>query len=179
MSVVMPNTSVEDAALLEVPLREDGSPFRFEMLLNGFTERAYADTADELLGYLIRGYERMRPQERLAARLHYAVRAQVSLQAQINDSYDMSAVAAEDYVVLQGHRNTPPEVGEWASDVPLILVDVYYQPLGDLPRPTSAIADVAEPPNIFWLCPNDTYDFLVSLHRVGAIVLNEHIDHAA
>ena len=158
-------------------MRPDNSPYRFEMLFNGFTERAYADSADELLAFLIRGYDRMREQERLAARLHYAVRAQVTVQADINEFSDMSAVAPEEYVVLQGHRNTPPEVAEWTTEVPLVLVDVYYAPLGDLPRPVSTIADVEHPPNILWVSPTESYEFLVSLHRVGLIALHEHIDH--
>lgn len=179
MSVVMNNTPAELEAPQDVPLRPDGTLYRFEMLFNGFTQRAYADTAEELLAFLIRGYDRMRESERLAARLHYAARSQVTVQAEINAFSDLSAVTPEEYVVLNASRATPPEVGEWGAEVPLVLVDVYYRPLGDLPRPVSLIADVAEPPNIFWITPTDPYDFLVSLNRIGLISLNEHIDSSA
>lgn len=178
MSVVLPN-SIADAEAPDVPMRPDGTPYRFEMLFNGFAERAYADTAEELLAFLIRGYDRMPKGQRLAARLHFAARSQVTVQSYINADSDLSGVSPEEWVILNSTRATPPEVGEWAAEVPLVLIDVFYQPLGNLPRPTSAIADVEEPPNIFWLAPTDEYEFLISLHRVGVIALHEAIPAAA
>jgi hypothetical protein len=161
---------------VRIPVRSDHRPYRFEMMFNGFTERAYADTPDELLGFLISGYARLDERQRHAARIKFAVRAQVITQAEINTGYDLGTLPPGEQAVLTGHRNTPPEVEEWAAEVPLVLVDVYYQPLGSLPRP---VTEVAAPDNLLWISPADPYDLLVSLHRAGFLILNEHRDYQA
>jgi len=172
-ATLLPN-AYGDAAAPDAPLRPDNSPFRFEMLFDGLGRRAYADTADDLLAALIRDYDRMNVSQRLAARLHLAARTQVTVQADINSTFDLSLVTPEEAVILQGHRNTAPDVTEWTCPVPLVLIDLYYAPLGALPRPIGS-RDVAEPDNIIWLTPADPYALLTSLHRAGLIVLNEHV----
>lgn len=165
---------------LVVPHREDGSPYRFEMLFNGMVDRAYADTAAALLDCLIPRYVHMSEGERLAARLQHAVRTQVTVQADINWHHrNLVDCTPDEQAVLTASRATPPLVAEWASQVPLVLVDAFYSPIGALPQPTSALADVTDPPNLFWLRVEDEHDYLVSLARVGLIVLNEHRDYTA
>jgi hypothetical protein len=175
MPITMQNTSAEEAPPVDVPLRPDNQPYRFEMFYDGFNSRAYADTADELIAFLIRGYDQMNASARLAARLHLAVRSQVLVQAEINASFNLNQVTPEEAVVLQGHRNNPPDVTEWNCEVPLVLVDVYYEPIGSLKRPASGIADVTAPDNVLWVSPADPYEFVMSLHNIGVVGLSEHI----
>lgn len=176
-AVVVSNTTEEDDVPVDVPVKDDGSPYRFEMLFNGLVDRAYADTAEDLLACMIPRYTTMNPGERLAARLQHATRTQVTVQADINWNHrNLVGCTPEEQVVLSSSRATPPEVREWSSEVPIVLIDVYYQPIGTLPHPISAVADVKDPPNIFWLRVEDEYEYLVSLGTVGFIDLHAHSD---
>lgn len=180
MAVVLPNVTESIATPFEVPLKDDKSPYRFEMLFNGYVDRAYADTAGELLGFLIRNYARMTDTEKRSARLHHAVRMQTKRQADLNYSHDnLRGCTPEEQVVLSSSRATPPDIREWSCEVPIILVDVFYEPVGKLPRPISTFADVENPPNILWVRPEDEYEYLISLANIGAIDLNEHVQFNA
>lgn len=178
-AVVVANTFGTGDPPSNIPLRHDNTPYRYEMIFDGGKSRAYADTADELLGVLITGYETMSQDQQLVARIEHAVRTQATLQARINAAHDLSQCSPDELVVLRGHRNTPPEVEVWTCPVPLVLVDVFYKPIGNLPRPSSGIVDVEQPPNLLWLSPTEPYDFLVSLHEAEVIILNEHMDARA
>lgn len=158
------------------PFKDDGSAYRFEMIYDGGKYRAYADDAEALLATLIRGYDRMDEPARLTARLHLAVRTQTTTQADICAYYGTDSLTPDEYAILMASRATPPQITEWTSEVPIVLVDVFYTPMGDLPRPVGPDGDVAEPANIFWLRPTDPYDLLESLHGIGAIGLAQHND---
>ena len=163
----------------EVPLRPDDTPYRFEMIYDDMRMRAYADDASALLGCLIAGYPNMDAAAQTAARLSHAVRTQVSVQAAINYHYDdLTGVDPDEYAVLTRTRAEAPQVDTWSSHVPLVLVDAFYRPFGDLPAPVSAIADVEDPPNLYWMRVGDEYGYLVSLASLGLIVLSEHADSA-
>lgn len=179
-AIVVKNTIEADDTTPTVPMKPDGSPFRFEMLYNGLAERAYSDSASDLLDCLIRGYATLAPTERLAARLSHAVRSQTTVQADINWNHEnLVDCTPEEQVVLGASRATPPDVSEWSSEVPLVLVDMFYEPLGELPQPVSTIADVENPPNVWWLRVEDEYAYLLSLHQIGLLVLNQHADFMA
>lgn len=176
-AIVVGNTTADNEDVIDVPVKDDGSPFRFEMLFNGLTDRAYSDSAADLLECMIPQYTRMNPAERLAARLQHATRSQVTAQADINWQHNnLVDCTPEEQVILSSSRATPPDITEWSSPVPIVLVDVFYEPIGRLPRPYSTLADVANPPNILWLRVEDEYDYLLSLHRVGLITVNQHAD---
>jgi hypothetical protein len=176
-AIIVPNTTEANVEDLEPPTKDDGNPYRYEMLFNASVDRAYADTTDELLACLIPQYLTMTEGERMAARLSHAVRTQVSLQADINwEHANLTGCSPEEVAVLAGDRTTPPEIRAWSSAVPLVLVDVFYQPTGALPRPFSTVADVANPPNIFWLTPADGYDYISSLSTLGFIEVHLHSD---
>ena len=175
MTATIVSNTYEDLAPVPAPLREDGTPFRFEMLFNGFADRAYADHAEDLLNCLIPRYTTMTPAERLAARLGHAVRVQTTVQADINYEHDnLVGCTPEEIAVLTGTRSVPPNVGTWSCAVPLVLVDVFYQPMGDLPTIVSGIADVSNPPNVYWLRVQNEADYIDSLAYVGFIALHEH-----
>lgn len=176
-AIVVPNT-LDDIEPVPAPTREDGSPYMYEMLFNGFVDRAYADTAEDLLACLIPRYLTMTPAERFAALLGHAVRVQTTVQADINYEHNnlIDCTPAE-IAVLSSSRATPPQILTWSCPVPIVLVDVFYKPLGDLPRATSAAADVIDPPNILWLRVEDQGEYLNSLATVGFIQLNMHNDY--
>ena len=107
-------------------------------------------------------------QERRTARVNYAVRVQVISQAQLNVEYPLDTCTPEQEAVLMGTRDTPPIVERWAAPVPLVLVASFYEPRTDTPQP------VAEPPGvILWIDPTDDRSLLLSLHRLGVIVVAE------
>ena len=179
MTATIVSNTYEDLAPVPAPMREDGTPFRYEMLFNGFADRAYSDDAVDLLNCMISRYTSMTEAERLAARLAHAVRVQTTVQADINYEHDnLTGCTPEEVAVLTSTRSVPPSVGMWSCKVPLVLVDVFYQPSGDLPAIVSGIADVTNPPNVYWLRVADEDDYLASLAYVGFITLHSHADYA-
>lgn len=81
-SVVVANA--QEGADPSVPRRADGGLYRYEMIFGGFAARVYADSVTELCEHLIAGYAELDGDVApAAARIEYAVRAQVQLQADI------------------------------------------------------------------------------------------------
>lgn len=178
VAIQVPNTTEEEDGPAVPPVHEDGTPYRYEMLFNGMVDRAYADTATELLACIIPRYGSMTEGERLAARLSHATRSQTTVQADINWQHNnlVGCTTPEEEVILTSSRANPPEITTWSCIVPIILVDVYYEPLGSLPQPVSSFADVKNPPNIFWLRVQDETEYLLSLCVIGLVEVNQHAD---
>ena len=174
MPVIVRNVSAgNDVSSLPVPTRPDGSFYRYEMICDGGWSRLYDDSAVNLLTHLIPGYTRYNDDQRLAARIRHAVDCQVRLQARLNVFFAASPRDALEQHVLYGHRNTPPKVTEWNCQIPLVLVDAFYDPFSDLPKPYSGISDVAMPPNLWWLRPAEgELEYLRSLHETSVIDLH-------
>jgi hypothetical protein len=165
--IVVRNT--RGPSLPEVPMRPDGTPYRFEMIFDGFGYRAYADTLAELCEALIEGYgELTDDRTRYKARIVNAVTHQVQLQAALNAQGDLEACTEAEREVLLGPRHLQPQVASWDCAIPLVLVDVYYKPVGELPRPGGRSDGH---PNVIWLSPATEEVYLRSLAEVGAIVL--------
>ncbi len=143
------------------------------MIYDGLKYRAYADTATELCGLLIPGYAELEDDtEQAAARIHFAVGMQVQLQAAMASEADLEACSPAERELLLGPRHVPPAVASWEADVPPVLVDVFYEPLGELPRPAGRPRGGGEPDsNLIWLSPSDEVELLSSLHRAGLVVL--------
>ena len=152
------------------PRRPDGSLYRFAMYFDGLRSVAYADTPEELCEVLIPGYSAMSNDERLTARILYATRSQVQLQAAIAAEADPSGCTDEERGVLLGPRDVPPAPEVWQADVPLVLVDVYYEPQGQLARPVGRPRSGGEDnSNILWLSAVDESSLLTSLAAAGLI----------
>ena len=171
-SVVVANAP--EGADQAVPRRADGSLYRFEMIFGGFAARVYADSITELCEHLIAGYAELDEDvAQAAARIQCAVRAQVHLQADIAAHYGTEGCTRAERELLLGSRHEPPTVGEWQPEVPLVLVDVYYEPLGPLPQPTGRPrGGGAEGSNLIWLRPGDEAELLESLAEAGLIVVS-------
>ena len=115
--------------VIEPPVRPDGTLYRFEMIYDGAKYRAYADSATELCEALIPGYEHLEdPAEQATARIEFAVAQQVALQAAILAESHRSACTDDERDVLLSPRHVPPQLEIWEADVPLVLVDLYYEP---------------------------------------------------
>lgn len=174
MAVLIRNVSIaDDVSALVVPTKPDGSFYRYEMICDNGWSRLYDDNVVGLLTHLVPGYTRLDDAQRLTARIRHAVDMQVSLQARLNVFFAASPRSREEQAVLYGARHLPPMIEDWNCEVPLVLVDAFYAPYTHLPRPTSGIADVAMPPNLWWLRPADgDLEYLRSLHETSVIDLH-------
>ena len=171
-SVVIANA--QEGVDPSVPRRADGSLYRYEMIFGGFAARAYADTVTELCEHLIAGYAELEEDvAQAAARIEHAVRAQVHLQADILAQHGTLDCTPTEREMLLRSRHQPPVVEVWQADVPLVLVDVYYEPLGPLPRPKGRPhSGGAEGSNLIWLRPGDEAELVESLTEAGLIVVS-------
>jgi hypothetical protein len=158
-----------DQAQVTAPLHPDGTSYRYEMVHSAGARRSYADEPAELVAALIPGYAEIQdPVESARARIVHAVHVQVTTQAAINVELGSTGCSPEEREVLSADRAVPPAVAEWTAPVPLILVDCFYAPVTDLPKPV-ALA----PGEILWLRPGTDWDHLRSLAGLGVITLAE------
>jgi hypothetical protein len=172
MPTRIPNSSQAGPAPAP-PARPDGQPYRYEMIYGAW--RGYADTAGELAGLLIPGYDKLTDDTaRLRARIHYAADVHVPLQASVAADGDLGACTAEQRAILLGARDKPPAVTEWQAPVPLVLVSSFYAPDGPLPRPAPAPGS-----EIIWIEPQTSDSLLSSLHAAGWISLAGRGDEPA
>jgi len=150
------------------------------MMVDGDKRRVYGDTPEELLGYFIPGYQLLTSEvERTTERLLYAVTVQVALQALVLSGMEVGmglTPTPAERAILEAPRDVPPQVAVWESEIPLVLISSYYQPAGDLPRPTGLLGEPGydEPYNLIWLDPGGDMPFLLSLHRAGWLNLAEN-----
>jgi hypothetical protein len=173
-AVVIPNSSAADQPP-PAPTHPDGHLYRFELIYAGGRLRGYADQPAQLVEALsgVEGYPELDDAGRYGVRLRCAVDAQVRLQAELNAEHGLDGCTPEELEVLVGARDVPPQLTEWGAGVPLVLVEGFYQPEGDLPRPTSTVADVQAPPNLVWLEVDTDLGLLESLHQAGYLQLHE------
>lgn len=177
MGVMVRNVSEADEGALEIPTRPDGSFYLFEMIADGGWSRYYDDTPDGLLDFLIPGYLDLDEEEKIEARIRHAIDLQVRLQARLNSFYDTTRRTPDEQAILTGPRHVQPAVEEWNSSIPLVVIDAFYDPYSDTPRPISGLGDVALTPNLWWLRPAESpMGYLESLHEVGLIDLHTSVD---
>ena len=180
MSVEVVDNRTEVTEAPNAPTKEGGGQYRYEMMVDAGKRRVYGDTPEELLQYFIPGYQLLTDEvERTTARLLYAVTVQVALQALFQSGMEvrmgLTPTPAE-RAILEAPRDVPPQVTEWESEIPLVLVSSYYQPDGELLRPTGLLGEPGydEPYNLIWLDPSGDMPFLVSLHQAGWLNLAEN-----
>ncbi|MGV8910495.1 MAG: hypothetical protein ACOH1Y_16050 [Propionicimonas sp.] len=186
-SVVTRNTRMVDEPPAP-PYKDDGTMFLYSMFFDGDKFIAYADEPADLLESLIPGYNEMDEQSQVQARIMLAVTVQTQAQAYINadpeNAEKIAALTDKEHDALTSPRHTQPhgwgpdpQMGDfWDSEVPLVLVETGYAPYTTLDRPMSSIAHVVDPPNMIWLRPQDEWEFLLSLHRVGSIRMHQASD---
>ena len=179
MGVLVRNLSeAENITDLKIPTRADGTYYRYEMIVDGGWSRYYDDDPIALVAFLIPGYDNLDEEGRLAARIRHAVDLQVRLQARLNVFFSETDRTDAENQILMAPRTTPPVVTDWTCDIPLVLVDAFYAPYSDLPRP-----DAPQPrsdddlPTLWWLRPaEDELEYLRSLDDSSLIDLNINTD---
>jgi hypothetical protein len=133
--------------------RSAGSPLGGQPQIEGYTELPDA-------------------RARYKARIINAITQQVHLQAELNAQGDLEACTEAEREVLLGPRHIQPRVTSWNYEIPLVLVDVYYQPIGELPQPAAKpAARPDEHPDLIWLSPATEETYLRSLAEAGVIDL--------
>lgn len=153
-----------------LPAREDGTPWPFAMTTDEHT--VFADSATELVGHLIDGYDQIDDSDEghdqaLSARAGAAAGIAAQMQAVIAASlteqrkFDPQAESEETLTAIFSDRETfVADFGSWDHEVPLILVRTGYAPYTDRPAPSG---------NIGWIDPATETTLLRSLDALGAI----------
>jgi len=174
VAILVRNVSMtQDAERITVPTRPDGTYYRFELICDGGWSRVYDDTTSGLLGHMIPGYLALTHEQQLAARIQHAVDNQVRLQAQLNSFFNNTPRTTVEDDILNGCRDAQPLVAQWDCAVPLVAIDTFYAPYTDNQIPVSGIADVAMPPNLWWLKPgHGELEYLRSLHEASLVDLH-------
>lgn len=121
--------------------------------------RLYAESAGDLLGLLIDGYDHLPDAERLQARIRLALDAQTDVQSLLNAGELFEHATVEEQRVLLHPPGRPPTVREWRCAIPLVLVTVFYEPLGALPQPQAAGAA-----QTWWIDPSTAESLVETLH---------------
>jgi hypothetical protein len=181
-------THVSEGDTFLAPPRDDHGSWPFLLLHAGdATQRptdislTFADTATELVGVLIPGYDaiphssgaegavRGTPSdadhdEALWLRYSQAVATAELIQqhilaaAVINGDFDQAAASEDTLTTMLGGKTVVFTGEHWRWNVLLVLID--YAPFTDVPRPTGRVA---------YLDPSTETTYLTSLHEAGLV----------
>ncbi len=182
--MIVTTHTADEADTLTAPPHEGGDPWPF-VLVHDDENITYADSATELVGVLIPGYDAI-PAETggdipasdadhdtaLGMRYDQAVHTVTVLQeshlaaATNNGDFD-PALASEDTLTTMLGGKTVVFTGEqWPEQsVPLYLIATDYVPFTDVPRPAG---------NVVYLDPSMETAYLISLHEVGLVRFLQH-----
>ena len=175
--------TADEADTLTAPPHEGGEP-RPVVLLHNEVGTTYADTATELVGVLIPGYDAI-PAETggdtpasdadhdtaLGMRYDQAVQTVTVLQeshlaaATLNGDFDPEVASEDTLTTMLGGKTVVFTGAEWPEAVPLYLIATDYAPFTDVPRPAG---------NVVYLDPSMETAYLISLHEVGLVRFLQH-----
>ncbi len=176
--------SADEADTLTAPPHEGGDPWPF-VLLHDDAKTTYADTATELVGVLIPGYDTIPAEtggdtpasdadhdKALWMRYGQAVNTATVLQeshlaaAVTNGDFDPVAASEDTLTTMLGGKTTVFTGAEWAEQaVPLYLIATDYAPFTDVARPAG---------NVVYLDPSTETAHLISLHEAGLVSFLQH-----
>lgn len=152
--------------------REDGSYFPFGVYFDGGRTIAWGDDFEDLIDAMSPGYLDKDDQDRLITRITVAIKAQSAVQAQVfveASDEDIQALTPEQERLVNGSNRERPEIADWTSEIPLVLVTTAYQPHTDTPRPVSSYGPYHEVPNMWWINPEDDESLMTDLHTIGYV----------
>ena len=157
------------------PLTPAGQPYQYRWVDhdNG-GDLVYAETADDLLGEWIPGYQDADPSGRGLLRAEHAVRIRDALVAQllVDAENNGTSITPEQEAILLADLDKMPDIQRWDPPVPLVLLEGMYRPYTDRLPPLSGIdGDVRDPRNIIWLRNAHPEDYIQSLAAAGLIDL--------
>lgn len=173
------NRATRDAFVPPPTLHEDNTPYRWRMFYANGAEIADSDELAPLIGVLIPGYEELDELGKASARLRYAQSVQRSLRANILSNLtpeQLDALTEREHLYLSWEALVDPDFADdegtpfvWKQEIPLVLIDAHYEPIGVLTPPLSSEGDFPVVSNILWLHTVDELSFLVSLTHAGVI----------
>lgn len=183
-TIIANNRATRDAYVPAPTLHEDGTPVKWRMFYEGGRYIADSDSLADLIEVLIPGYtEKEDVLDSMGERFIYARNIQSALRAEV-----LAGVTADKWEGLTSDQqqtlsfdseveiNFETEDGGvvlWDTDVPLVLIDVMYQPYGSLVAPLSSEGDYKDVSNILWLRVATEREFLESLTRAGIITFGK------
>lgn len=157
------------------PLTLAGLPYRYRWVDHDHGgELFYAETADNLLGHWIPGYQHADHTGRALLRAQHAVQVRDGLAAQLVTTAKTNGIplTREQEAVLLDDLDKMPDITRWDSEVPLVLLEGMYRPYTHRLPPLSGIdGDVQNPTNIIWLRNAHPDSYIQSLATAGMIDL--------
>ena len=155
------------------PLTLAGQPYQYRWVDhdNG-GDLVYAETADDLLGEWIPGYQDAEPSGKALLRAEHAVRSRDALVAQllVDAENNGITITAEQEAILLTDLDQMPDIERWDPPIPLVLLEGMYRPYTDRLPPISGIdGDVQNPSNIIWLRNAHPDSYVQSLAADGII----------
>lgn len=182
ISIVPNNKRGRDNTPPPSTLNENGEPYRWRMFFDNNSQVADADTRADLINVFIPGYVNATSfKEQFEMLIDYAT--SLELQFRVNVLSQATKAELEDledwereylyspYIETLTWEDPEAEVPQvWKSALPVFLVNTFYEPYTDIPRPLSKDGDYDETSNVFWFNANGEEDFLDSLERTGQIV---------
>ncbi|WP_114906718.1 hypothetical protein [Ornithinimicrobium murale] len=156
-----------------MPTKPDGASWNHAMVFSqdGQMQMAVADTAGELLALVIDDYPtRDASVEDLveldAARIDYGIRLAQGIQeswlasAVTEGALELGQADPRDVDAWFRAKDSGVDVGQWSRDVPLVCLDMAYEPFTDTPAPTG---------NVAWVEVRDELSLLNSMSQLGLI----------
>lgn len=167
MAIIQQNISAEDdISLYPVPTKSEFVYYKYELIDYISDTRVYSDEVSEIIEYLIPGGTK-----EYSKLLSHAIDIQVAMQAQLLNFYHDALVSEEEFQLITGIRHEQPTITKWGCQVPLILIDSFYDPYTSIPLPFGQFLEPGD--NIIWLTPGKgAEEYLKSLDALGAIQFN-------
>ena len=162
-----------------IPTRADGTPWPFMLLRGGLATGA--DSATELVGELIAGYDEIPTDDeghdaaswqRALSSVQIAGQFQEGLMAKATEdgSFNVAEAGEDVLTAMLGDKSQPlhafpvtddgPKTTVWNQPVPLVLLATLYAPYTGVPAPTGRIA---------WIDPATETFYLESLASLGLL----------
>lgn len=154
-----------------VPVKPDGTGYRYAMFHNHAAVITYADEVVDLFDALLPGYTGLDEHARLQQRIRLAVQTAAIAQAQLLTAAGAQPeqFSPEQWQALTAPRALPqPHMPYWDGDVALIGVETAYAPYTDVPAPGHRGGG-----DVFMIHPVDEEEFLLDLDAIGVINLSQ------
>lgn len=160
-------------------------PVQWRMFYDNNRQIADSDSLAELINVLIPDYKYLNDDLKRLKRIEYATQVRNSLRALILSNVpaeEWEALSDVEKYFLEYNDEFDPDFADeegapfiWKSDIPLVLLDIYYPPYDEAlgTAPLSVHGDVPTPANILWLRPDDELTFLITLTHAGVIAFGE------
>lgn len=173
------NRASRDTVAPAPSIDENGLAFEWRMFFNNNSEIADASSLEELVDVFIPGYLELGVAERVEARVKYArgliLRLKTSILVSLTpedreglEPWELAFLEA-DPEVITWEKDDDETIKVWKSDFPVMLIDVFYSPYTDTPRPISKHGDFDSSENLVFFKAIDDKSFLDSLKNLGMI----------